>query len=135
MTGLPNPSGATFNFFFLYKIKDDYEDLNVTSNSVSCSGYSMPPYLTQPGSGKPMQLWFFFYSEQVQRNGKIYAAHSTRIQSDNTAGIHYMEIDTATQTLSSEIFLNSPDHYYGYPDIMVDYIGNVFHGLQQNRCK
>jgi hypothetical protein len=126
LIGLPNPSGATFNFLFLYKVNDDYDNLNVTSNSVSCSDYSMPPYMMQPGNGKPMQLWWFFYSEQVQRNGKLYAAHSVRNQSGNTADIHYLEIDTATQMLSSEIHISKPNHFYGYPDIMVDHSGNVF---------
>ncbi|MBK8553538.1 MAG: T9SS type A sorting domain-containing protein [Ignavibacteria bacterium] len=123
---MPNPSGATFNFLFLYKVNDDYVNLNVSSNSVSCSDYSMPPYMAQPGGGKPMQLWWFFYSEQVQRNGKIYAAHSTKIILNNTAGIHYMEINTADQLLTSEIFVSSADHYYGYPDILADQNNNVF---------
>lgn len=126
MIGLPNPSGATFNFIFLYQVNDNYNDLNVTSNSVSCSGYSMPPYMAQPGGGKPMQLWWFFYSEQVQRNGKIYAAHSVRSQNGITSDIHYMEIDTASNTLSSEIFIDHPDYFYGYTDIMADSIGNVY---------
>jgi hypothetical protein len=78
------------------------------------------------GGGKPMQLWWFFYSEQVQRNGKIYAAHSVRSQTANIADIHYMEIDTASQTLSLELYLSKPGHYYGYPDIMVDGQDNVF---------
>jgi hypothetical protein len=125
LIGLPNPSGATYNFLFLYKVRDDYDNLSMTSSSVSCSNYSMPPHMIHLGGGKPMQLWWFFYSEQVQRNGKIYAAHSSR-NSGGTADIHYMEIDTASFTVTSEIFLNNPGYYYGYPDIMVDNEDNVF---------
>ncbi|GJM34440.1 MAG: hypothetical protein DHS20C18_34410 [Saprospiraceae bacterium] len=126
MVGLPNPSGGTFASIYGYKIKDSFNELSVSAFNIPCSSYSMPPHMLHQGGGKRMQLWWFFYTEMVQRNGKIRAAHSVRGANPNYSQIHFMEIDTGSMSLVQELYLNKTDYAYGYPDMLIDDQDNVF---------
>ncbi len=126
MLGLPNPSPSVFSSIYGYKINDDYDNLAVQSFNISCNPYSMPPHMMHLGGGKPMQLWNFFYTEMIQKNGKIYAAHSVKSADPLHSEIHYMEIDTSSMSISTELYINKTNYSYGYPDMMADSKGNVF---------
>jgi hypothetical protein len=124
--GLPNPSSGSYTSIYGYKVNDDYDNLTIKSFNIPCSTYSMPPHMLHLGGGKPVQLWYFFYTEMIQRNGIIYAAHSIKSADPLYSEIHYMEIDTASMNLIDELYINKAGHSYGYPDMMADSKGNVF---------
>jgi len=123
--GTPNPAGGSFSSVYGYKINDDFDNLAIQSFNIPCTPYSMPPHMLHLGGGKPMQLWFFFYTEMIQKNGTIYAAHSIKSANPLYSEIHYMEIDTASMNLTEELYLNKTGFSYGYPDMMADSKGNI----------
>lgn len=124
--GLPNPTVSSFTSVYGYKVNDDYDNLTIQSFNIPCKSYSMPPHMLHSGGGKPVQLWYFFYTEMIQRNGTIYAAHSIRSADPKYSQIHYLEIDTANMSLKEELYINKTNYSYGYPDMMADSKGNVF---------
>lgn len=120
------PNGG--NAFALYWIENPLTNPVLRGSMVPTISYSSPPNANQLGGGTPLlstngaQL----QNEPIFRDGKIWSIHTiTNPSASSYSALHYVKINTATNTVAEQSVLGASGLWYYFGAIAVDKFDNA----------
>ncbi|GAB1349306.1 hypothetical protein MASR1M107_15200 [Ignavibacteriales bacterium] len=120
------PNGG--NAFALYWIENPLTNPVLRGAMVPTVSYSSPPNANQLGGGSPLlstngaQL----QDEPIFKDGQIWSIHTiTNPQASSYSALHYVKINTATNTLAEQSILGSSGLWYYFGAIAIDKFNNA----------
>lgn len=124
---LYSPYGGA-NYFVLYKITNPITSPQLTGVRIPTTYFGYPPNAKQLGGGS-MDLetnGAMLTNEPVFRDGILYAVHATSNPTNpQYSALHYVSINTSTNTKVGEFFFGANQFYYFYPALTVDQLNNI----------
>ncbi len=120
------PNGG--NAFALYWIENPLTNPVLRGAMVPTVSYSSPPNANQLGGGSPLlstngaQL----QDEPIFKDGQIWSIHTiTNPQASTYSALHYVKINTATNTVAEQSILGSSGLWYYFGAIAIDKFNNA----------
>lgn len=124
----PDPfTQGNYNYFSLYKISDPLGTPTLTGVNIPVTQYHTAPPANQLGGGMNIETGGSSgQNEAKYRDGNLYFVHSvSNPSSSQFSAVHYVKINTATNTADEDLVMGDASHWYFYPAVEVDQDGNV----------
>jgi len=125
----PNPSlpPAYVNYFSLYYISDPLGTPTLGGVNIPVTQYFPAPNADQLGGGMLIETQASSGTNEAKyRDGNIYFVHDVRNPTNfSYSSVHYVKINTNTNTAEQDIVLGDAGYWYFYPSVDVDKDGNV----------
>lgn len=124
----PDPfTMGSYNYFSVFWINDPLGTPSLGGVNVPVTLYNTAPGANQLGGGMTIETGGSSgQNEPKYRDGNLYFVHSVRNPSSATySAVHYVKINTTTNTADEDIVMGDAEHWYFYPAVQVDQDGNV----------